>query len=112
MKIQCHCANIVIEVDKPARVTQCNCSICSRYHSLWGYYAPEQVKIFIGASGSDSYAWGDKELDFVRCSDCGCVTHYQTQPGQGTPRVAVNFGMDRKAVNDVPIRYFDGAKEL
>jgi hypothetical protein len=112
MELSCHCGNIKIDVNKPEKVTRCNCSICSRYMSLWGYYSPEQPKISIGSYGTDSYSWGDKELDFVRCANCGCVTHYQTKAGQSDPRVAINFGMARGYVTDVPIRYFNGAEEL
>jgi hypothetical protein len=112
MQLSCHCGNVKIEVEAPVQVTECNCSICSRYASLWGYYDPAQPDISVGSHGTDSYAWGDKDLDFIRCSNCGCVTHYQTRAGRGEPRVAINFGLDRGAVRDVPVRYFDGAEEL
>lgn len=112
MQLSCHCGNVKVEVEMPERVTHCNCSICSRYMSLWGYYDPEQPKIGVGSGGTDSYSWGDKQLDFIRCSNCGCVTHYRTKAGEVDPKVAVNFGMDRETVRDVPVRHFDGAKEL
>jgi hypothetical protein len=101
MQLSCHCGNVKVEVEMPERVTHCNCSICSRYMSLWGYYDPEQPKVSIGSYGTDSYSWGDKELDFIRCSHCGCVTHYRTKAGQ----------LDRKSVQDVPVRHFNGAEE-
>ena len=80
--------------------------------SLWGYYKPSDPKIEVGESGVSSYSWGDRELNFIRCSKCGCVTHYETKPGQAKPTIAINFGMARSQVTDVPVRYFDGAKEL
>ena len=52
---------------------------------------------------------GDNELNFFHCSNCGCVTHYETKPGQNNPKVAINFGMARKEVAEIPIRYFNGA---
>ncbi len=112
MELSCHCKNVVIEVETPQQVTQCNCSICSRYMSLWGYFEPNAVSVKIGSEGTDSYSWGDHELDFIRCGNCGCVTHYETKPGQPNPKIAVNFGMDRSLVANVPIRYFNGAEEL
>lgn len=112
MKISCHCGNVVIDVDKPTEVTQCNCSICSRYMSLWGYYPPNEPLITIGADGIDSYSWGDKELEFMRCANCGCVTHYETIPELEKQKTAINFGLAREKVADVPIRYFNGAEEL
>ena len=112
MKLYCHCSNVKITVDKPAQLTECNCSICSRYMSLWGYYQPDESKIEIGDQGVNSYSWGDNELNFIRCSNCGCVTHYEIKPGLPTPKVAINFGMARQQVSDIPVRYFNGAEEL
>lgn len=113
MKITCHCRNIEIEVTTPVQVTSCNCSICSRYNALWGYYKPEQVTISVGTAGQESYIWGDRELEFVRCSKCGCVTHYRTAPGQPDPRIAVNFRMAQEGeVENVAVRFFDGKNFL
>ena len=109
MKTSCHCGNIRIEVEAPAQVTSCNCSLCSRYQALWGYYQPQQVKIEARPGCESSYIWGDKELEFIRCSNCGCVTHYRTLPDQPDPRIAVNFRMTLDStVADIPVRYFDG----
>ena len=112
MEFSCHCGNVKITVKKPMEVTECNCSICSRYMSLWGYYEANEPKIDIGSKGVSSYSCGDNELNFIRCSNCGCVTHYETKPGQPDPMVAINFGMARSSVSDIPIRYFNGAQEL
>ncbi|GAB1261553.1 GFA family protein [Aurantivibrio plasticivorans] len=109
MELTCHCKNVIINVDEPSQVTQCNCSICSRYMSLWGYVKPTEAKIEIGAAGVSAYCWGDKEIDFIRCAQCGCVTHYETKAGRSDPIVAVNFGMARQRVEHVPVRYFNGA---
>jgi hypothetical protein len=113
LKLTCHCENIQIDVAPPSQVTSCNCSVCSRYKALWGYYDPQNVKIHVGDAGENIYIRGDKELEFVRCAKCGCVTHYRTLPGQPDPRVAVNFGMAaEEAIAGVPVRYFDGKSQL
>jgi hypothetical protein len=80
--------------------------------AVWGYYQPEEPKIVIGKFGSHSYSWGDHQLDFIRCKNCGCVSHYETKPGQSSVKIAVNFGLDRELVKEVPRRYFNGAEEL
>jgi hypothetical protein len=109
MKTSCHCGNISIEVEAPTQVTVCNCSLCCRYQALWGYYAPQEVKIDSRPGCENAYIWGDKELEFIRCSHCGCVTHYRTLPDQPDPRIAVNFRMALdNTVADIPVRYFDG----
>lgn len=112
MKVTCHCGNIEISIEPPAQVTQCNCSICSRYNVLWGYYDPDKAAVNIGPGGEDIYSWGDQELEFIRCKECGCVTHYRTVKGSGDPKIAVNFRMAGEAeVSGISVRYFNG-KEL
>lgn len=112
MLIQCHCGNIQLEAELPAEVTICNCSICSRYQALWGYYQPEQVQIRVGDKGEDFYIWGDRLLEFVRCKNCGCVTHYRTVKGLEDPTIAINFRMSQdERIAKLPVRYFNG-KEL
>ena len=113
MEILCHCGNIGIEVDPPNQVTVCNCSICSRYQALWGYYKPEQVSIETGDAEEDYYIWGDKELEFVRCAECGCVTHYRVVAGLPDSKIAVNFRLAPfDAISSIPVRYFNGKDSL
>ena len=113
MKLNCHCKNVVIHAPAPSELTSCNCSICSRYQSLWGYYEPAQVEIEIGTLGVKSYIWGDKEIEFIHCDNCGCVTHYQTIAGDSDPRVALNFRMaSDEDVSEIPLRVFNGKDRL
>lgn len=113
MKLSCHCGNITLEAPPPERLTTCNCSICTRYQALWGYYLPEQVQVETGPLGESAYCWGDRELEFVRCGGCGCVTHYRTLPGQPEPRIAPNFRMaPNEALEGIPRRHFDGRNLL
>jgi hypothetical protein len=112
MKISCHCHNIEIEVPPPDQLTVCNCSICSRYQALWGYYQPAAVRVNVGEAGEQFYTWNDHEIEFVRCSGCGCVTYYRVAAGLPDPKIAVNFRMaPAELLTDVPVRYFNG-KEL
>ena len=113
MKIHCHCQNIKIEAPEPERLTICNCSICSRYQALWGYYTPNSVTINVGQHGEKAYCWGDQCIEFVSCGYCGCITHYRTLDKDPRPRIAVNFRMvDEETVADIPIRHFDGKNLL
>lgn len=111
MKTQCHCGNIQIEVDRPEKLTSCNCSICTRYQGLWGYYAPESPIIEVGEEGGSSYSWGDKGIAFIHCKNCGCVTHYLTVDESLSPRTAVNFCMAVPSeIEGIPVRFFNGAE--
>ena len=112
MEISCHCKNIKIQAELPSQITSCNCSICSRYNTLWGYYSPDAVEIEVGKKGEAFYIWGDKMLEFVRCANCGCVTHYRTVAGDPEPKIALNFRMvSESLIAGIPVRYFNG-KEL
>jgi hypothetical protein len=86
----CHCRAIKLEIPAaPGEVNDCNCSICRRYGVLWAYYSPADVRILASDSATDRYLWGEKSIEFHRCRNCGCVTHWS----------AVDRGVDRMGVN-------------
>jgi hypothetical protein len=73
----CHCGKVRVTVPRrPRSVTDCNCSICRRYGVLWAYYRAKQVKVE-GARNTESYKWGRKALNFVRCKTCGVLVAWQ-----------------------------------
>lgn len=109
MKLSCHCGNIEIDVNEPGDLNCCNCSICSRYQALWGYYEPKFVQIHVGPAGESVYIWNDREIEFVRCANCGCITHYRTVEGQPAPKIGVNFRMaPPENLGEIPVRYSNG----
>ncbi len=88
IEASCHCGAVKLEIaTAPDAVTDCNCSICRRYGVLWAYYSPRQVRVAGGTT--DIYMWDDKSIEFHRCRDCGCVTHW----------AAVDRSRDRMGVN-------------
>ena len=106
----CHCGAVQILVPrKPRDLTSCNCSICRRYGSLWGYYDRSKVKIVAGRGAVARYAWGEKTLWFCRCANCGCMTHWQPISRAGS-RIGVNFrNFDPAVMESTRIRRLDGA---
>lgn len=108
----CHCGAVEITVPRaPEKVTLCNCSMCRRYGALWGYYLPRDVVVKAGPDATQGYVWGDKVIRFVRCANCGCVTHYDLIVSKGDDdTMAVNMRMFApEQVGNVKIRRFDGA---
>jgi hypothetical protein len=110
IEASCHCGSIRLEIAAPPEtLTDCNCSICRRYGVLWAYYLPAQIRIEAGENATQVYKWGDKSLEFHRCRNCGCVTHW----------VAVDKSRDRMGVNTrlmapeivaaARLRHLDGA---
>jgi hypothetical protein len=107
----CHCGAVRVEVPRrPRKLTNCNCSICRRYGTLWAYYKASDVRV-IGAVGATStYAWGDKSLRFVRCSTCGCITHWEPTHPKKDGKMGVNArNFEPGSLGSVRIRLLDGA---
>ena len=107
----CHCGKIhwTFEGD-PGDATACNCTICRRYGTLWTYdWDGERIKT---DGKTDFYAWGDREIGFHRCPDCGCICWWRgmAPDPDGRTRIAVNLRLaDNPAqVAKLPIRHFDG----
>ena len=111
IKLSCHCGKINITVPASiTTVTSCNCSVCSKYASLWAYFSPVDVQISAATDAINSYCWGDKSIIFHHCKNCGCVTHYTPTELGNKNRMAVNFRLaDLTLINSMNIRYFDGA---
>ena len=107
----CHCGRISFTLNQlPERVTICNCSICSRYSAVWGYYQRQEVVLEIRDEAAAGYQWNDRVITFVHCRFCGCMTHYEDVEQTPESRLAVNFRMTPAPVwESIPVRYFDGA---
>ncbi|HEY7378833.1 MAG TPA: hypothetical protein VH542_09135 [Steroidobacteraceae bacterium] len=105
----CHCGALRIEVPrKPRSLTDCNCSICRRYGTLWAYYKANTVRV-VGRK-RHNYCWGDKSLRFVRCANCGCISHWERAKPRKDSYVGVNWRNFAPGMLDtVRVRQLDGA---
>jgi hypothetical protein len=108
----CHCGAVTIEIAAlPEWLTECNCSICSRYGALWAHGTPRTVRLACAPGALRPYLWGEQSIEFYHCATCGCVTHYESVEKNEDSRVSVNARMlPREAVAGLRIRRFDGAK--
>ena len=106
----CHCGAVRLEIDATLdEVTDCNCSICRRYGVLWAYYSPTQVSIHPPEGATDIYMWSDREIEFHRCRNCGCVTHW-APVDKNVDRMGVNARlMPLEVLTKARVRKFDGA---
>lgn len=111
IKSVCHCGNIEISVDElPEYLGDCNCSICNRYKALWAYYPPNKVSVIAKGGGTSKYIWGDKEVEFHSCKNCGCIVHYLTTNLCPEKIIAINFRMvDSSIYKGVTIKKINGA---
>ncbi len=108
----CHCGAVKLQIDAqvPKALTSCNCSICRRYGNLMAYFPPSKVKIIATAEATHKYVWGDKSIAFVRCSTCGCLSHWESLDPNQTDRMGINARLfENVDINKIRIRQFDGA---
>jgi hypothetical protein len=107
----CHCGAVQVQVPRrPRTLTDCNCSICRRYGTLWAYYKASAVRVTGAPGATREYSWGDKSLRFVGCRTCGCITHWEpTRPGKDS-KMGVNArNFEPSAIKSVRVRRLDGA---
>jgi hypothetical protein len=94
----------------PRQVTQCNCSTCRRYGTLWSYYRRSAVSITAPRGKLQDYSVLAGGLKFVRCRSCGCVLCWDG-PAKGDLRMGVNMRMfDPELMAAVPVKVLDGDK--
>jgi hypothetical protein len=106
----CHCGAVRLTLQNPPdNVTECNCTICRRYGALWAYYVPDEVTIRVNAGSTEAYVWGDRSIEFHRCDQCGCITHW-SPVDRKAQRMAVNARLlDPVILRSLRIRKLDGA---
>lgn len=107
----CHCKAVRLTFPSPENpLTECLCSICRRYGALWVSFQPEEVQV--GGGPTEFYSWGDKDLQFHRCKECGCVTHWEPADKEQHKIISVNCRMlEREDLEKFPIKKSDGPKK-
>ena len=106
----CHCGSVRLEVDAPpSQVTEFNCSLCRRYGVLWAYYPPDRVRMSPPDPPTDVYTWGGRSIEFHRCRNCGCVSHWVAADRKRN-RMGVNARfMPPENLAEARLRHRDGA---
>lgn len=93
----------------PRQVTQCNCSVCRSYGTLWAYYRRSAVTITAPRDALESYSVRADGLKFVRCRTCGCVICWDGPGKSRDQRMGINTRLlDHAMMADVPIKVLDG----
>lgn len=106
----CLCKAVQLGVARrPRQVTQCNCSVCRRYGTLWAYYRRSAVSITAPRGALEHYSVRTGGLKFVRCRECGCVICWDGPGKQGDQRMGVNTRLlDHAKMAGVPVKVLDG----
>jgi hypothetical protein len=109
----CLCEKVKVGAKrKPTQVTECNCSVCRRYGTLWAYYTRSAVVVDAPRGGLVAYRRRPEgRLRFVHCKTCGCVIRWETARDRPDERVGMNARLfDQALMSRVPIKVLDGDK--
>jgi hypothetical protein len=75
----CHCGAVQLQLpSKPTALTECHCTVCYKYGTLWAYFPRSDVVVTTaGDTKLQAYIRDDEstngDLSFNRCSHCGCI---------------------------------------
>lgn len=95
----------------PRQVTQCNCSVCRRYGTLWAYYPRSAVSITAPRGALEHYSRRARGLMFGRCRSCGCVIYWDGRSKDRDRRMGINMRLfDHALMATVPVKLLDGDK--
>lgn len=108
----CLCGGVKLSaVRKPRTLTQCNCSVCRRYGTLWAYYTRGTATVTAPRGALVRYRVKPGGLYFVHCKTCGCVTQWESPRKTPDARFALNGRLlEADAIARVPIKMLDGDK--
>jgi hypothetical protein len=107
----CHCGRATIRLPrKPASITRCNCSLCTKTGFRGVYFGSDELAI---EGEFDSYVRADLKKPYLanhRCKTCGILTHWTPLSDPPHDRIGVNARLiDQALLEGVPIKQVDGA---
>lgn len=74
----CHCGRVTFEVIAPAalKVSECNCSMCSKSGYLHLIVPADRFKLLTGSDNLTSYSFNTGTAKHLFCSTCGIKSFY------------------------------------
>jgi len=105
----CHCGKVRFEVDAPddLRVSECNCSICSKSGHLGVIVPKERFRLISGAESLTTYQFNTGVARHLFCRHCGIKSFYA--PRSHPDGISVNARcLDPGTVKSMDVRPFNG----
>ena len=106
----CHCGRVRFQIDAVIdRVTECNCSVCSKKGILHLRVAPENFRLLSGGEHLGIYQFGTMVAKHHFCTVCGIhtFTRPRAAPNLYTVNVRCLDGVDLTSLG-CEITKFDG----
>lgn len=104
----CHCGRVRFRVTADlSRVTECNCSICSKKGFLHLIVPPQQLELMRGADALTTYRFNTGTAKHTFCATCGIHPFYvpRSDPDKIDVNVRCLEGVD---VGALKVHPFDG----
>jgi hypothetical protein len=105
----CHCGRVRFEVLAPAsiEVSDCNCSICSKYGYLHLIVPAGQFKLLCGKDALSSYTFNTGVAKHLFCSTCGVKSFYT--PRSHPDGISVNARcIDAGSIESMSVKPYNG----
>jgi len=108
----CHCGKVRYEVTTDlARVTECNCSICSKKGYLLTFVGVDAFRLLSGDSALTDYQFNKMNVHHLFCSTCGIQSFGWGTGRDGKKMYSVNVRcLDGVEPRDLTLTHFDGRK--
>jgi hypothetical protein len=104
----CHCGRVRFRVTADLdRVTECNCSICTKKGFLHLIVPPEQFELLSGKGDLATYRFNTGTARHTFCRHCGIHAFYvpRSDPDKIDVNVRCLDGVDPRSI---PVKRFDG----
>jgi hypothetical protein len=105
----CHCGRVRFEVTAPARldVSDCNCSICSKFGYLHLIVPAERFVLLTSLADLSTYTFNTNVAKHYFCSHCGVKSFYV--PRSHPDGVSVNVRcIDSDTIESMSVTPFNG----
>jgi hypothetical protein len=104
----CHCGRVRFRVTADLdRVTECNCSICSKKGFLHLIVLPEQFELISGKDDLADYRFNTRTARHLFCKTCGVHSFYV--PRSDPDKIDVNVRcLDGIDLSPISVKSFDG----
>ena len=105
----CHCGRVRFEVLAPASITvsECDCSICSKFGYLHLIVPAEQFKLLSGGDALATYTFNTGVAKHFFCSTCGVKSFYV--PRSHPDGISVNARcIDAGSIESMTVKPFNG----
>lgn len=111
-KGSCHCGQVAFEVEgELQKVTQCNCSICSKRGYLLWFVPRNKLYLTTLVGNYSTYTFNKHKIKHHFCPQCGCAPFGEGVAPDGTEMASINARcLDDVDLSQLTVNHFDGRK--